>query len=53
VGVHGRSSACSMCHQGSRHLAVMQVVPELSSIANLDLKVAFNVDSSRVGPGGL
>lgn len=28
----------------------VQVVPELSSIANLDLKVAFNLDSSRVGP---
>jgi Asparaginase, N-terminal len=25
-------------------------VPELSSIANLDLKVAFNLDSSRIGP---
>lgn len=34
------------------HLPVMslQVVPELSAIANLDLKVAFNLDSSRVGP---
>jgi hypothetical protein len=31
--------------------ATPQVVPELSSIANLDLKVAFNLDSSRIGPG--
>lgn len=29
---------------------LLKVVPELSSIANLDLKVAFNLDSSRVGP---
>lgn len=28
----------------------MQVVPELSKLANLDLKVLFNKDSSAVGP---
>ena len=28
----------------------MSYVPELSSFANLEVKVPFNVDSSRVGP---
>lgn len=30
--------------------SLFKVVPELSSFANLDLKIAFNKDSSRVGP---
>lgn len=29
---------------------LFQMVPELTSFANLDLKVVFNKDSSRVGP---
>jgi L-asparaginase/Glu-tRNA(Gln) amidotransferase subunit D len=29
---------------------LMSYVPELSSFANLEVKVPFNVDSSRVGP---
>ena len=29
---------------------LLNVVPELSAFANLHLEVAFNKDSSRVGP---
>lgn len=29
---------------------MLQFVPELSAFANIDLKIAFNMDSSRVGP---
>jgi L-asparaginase type I len=35
---------------GTMLKSLLKVVPELSSIANLDLKVAFNLDSSRIGP---
>ena len=49
---HGElSSACVACAiDGATTRCLAQVVPELSKLANLDLKVLFNKDSSAVGP---
>lgn len=38
------------CHAGDMLNNLLNVVPELNEFANLHLKVAFNKDSSRVGP---
>ena len=37
-------------HAGEMLGNLLNVVPELSAFANLHLEVAFNKDSSRVGP---
>lgn len=41
---------CRICCAGDMLNNLTTVVPELNEFANLHLKVAFNKDSSRVGP---
>ena len=47
--------SCTVCYDlvylaGDMLNNLLNVVPELNEFANLHLKVAFNKDSSRVGP---
>lgn len=47
---HGTGGHYGGLRPGQQLHQLLQVVPELSQFANLDLHVAFNKDSSRVGP---
>ncbi len=47
---HGTGGHYGGLRPGQQLHHLLQVVPELSQFAHLDLRIAFNKDSSRVGP---
>ena len=46
----GSGGAAGALRPGAMLSSLLAVVPELTTLANLDLRVVFNKDSARVGP---